>query len=102
MSSCVCVPLIMGSFGRCQPMGEHGQGSELPHSASLDALVGMVPTGIGHDGKITLRMMFHGQEQGPVLWKTHVIGSQRRGPNSRLEDISQRGQRPSWPTCWGI
>lgn len=48
---CVCAPLIVGSFGRCQLMREHGQGCELPHSASLSALVGMVPVGIGHDGE---------------------------------------------------
>ena len=57
--ACVCVhartcifdPLIIGLFGRCQPMGEHRQGCELPHSASLAVLVGIAPMGMGHDGK---------------------------------------------------
>ena len=32
-------------------MGEHRQGCELPHSASLAVLVGIAPMGMGHDGK---------------------------------------------------
>lgn len=67
-------------------LGRHRLSQELPHAASLGALVGISP-GLGHDGRGALRMMSRGQEQGPVSWEASVTGLEEglRLQTGRLE-----------------